>query len=195
MLEQVIRHGQDHRKMFDEIITNAYLLNQIAQSAEMIIESYKKQGKLLAAGNGGSATQADHLAEELAAYYQKRRPGLPAVSLCQGSTITCIANDTEFKYIFSRQIEALASPGDIFYGLSTSGNSKNIIYALSAAHKKEMRSILLTGESGGDLANLVNGNDILIKVPHTSSDRIQEAHLTIIHIHCSLIENTLFPGK
>ena len=140
-------------------------------------------------GNGGSAADAQHMACELVGRFTMERKGLPAIALTANpSILTSISNDFGFENVFSRQVEALANEGDIIIAISTSGNSKNVFKAVKLANKKKVKTIGMTGESGGELAKLV---DVNINVPSNNTPRIQEAHLTIIHIICELVEQGL----
>ncbi|MCJ7630930.1 D-sedoheptulose 7-phosphate isomerase [Candidatus Bathyarchaeota archaeon] len=168
------------------------LPKEIVEASELIIETYQNGGKLLIFGNGGSAADAQHMACELAGRFLKERQGLPAIALTADSSIlTALSNDFGFENVFSRQIETLSNRNDVILAISTSGKSKNILEAINTAKRLGVKTIGLTGESGADLANLVN---ILIKVPSLNTPRIQEAHITIIHIICHLVEQGLF-GK
>jgi D-sedoheptulose 7-phosphate isomerase len=155
-----------------------------------IVKSLRSGGKILLFGNGGSAAEAQHFAAELVNKFLKERPALPAISLTTDtSTITSIGNDMSFDRIFSRQIEALGRKGDVAIALSTSGNSPNIIEGLKAAKKIGMVTIALTGEGGGKIAVTPGAApDYLIDVPSTSTPRIQEIHLVVLHILAEEIE-------
>lgn len=163
------------------------LENQLVKkAAENIINSFQKGGKLLIAGNGGSAADAQHFAAELVGKFKKERKALPAIALCTNTSIlTAIANDYSFDKVFSRQVEALAKKGDVFFGISTSGNSLNIIEALKTAKRMNCFTIGLTGKTGGNMGKIC---DILINVDSEETPRIQETHILIIHILCELIE-------
>jgi len=165
----------------------------LAQVAEKLIEAYEAGKKILVFGNGGSAADAQHIAAELVGkYYMDRRP-LPAEALTVNtSSLTAIGNDYAFERIFARQVEALGNPGDVAIGISTSGNSPNVIEAIRAAKKKGMITIGLTGAEGGRLKNEV---DYCICVPSKDTPRIQEAHILIGHIWCELIEGALFGNE
>lgn len=162
----------------------------LAQIADELIRAYRAGRKVILFGNGGSAADAQHIAAELAGrYYMDRKP-LPAEALTVNtSTLTAIGNDYGFEQIFARQVEALGNPGDIAIGISTSGNSPNVIEGIRAAKRKGMITIGLTGADGGQLKNEV---DYCICVPSKDTPRIQEAHILIGHIWCELIERALF---
>jgi D-sedoheptulose 7-phosphate isomerase len=183
------------RAQFDDsIAVFRYLTDKaefIENSAQLMIRSLKTGGKLLICGNGGSASDAQHFAAELVGRFLKNRPPLAAIALSTDtSIITAVANDFSYDQIFSRQIEALGNPGDVLVGLSTSGNSANVINAVYAARDKGIQSILLSGKGGGKLAELT---DHALVVPSDFSARIQEGHIAIIHVWCKLIEDSIFP--
>ncbi|HEY4003027.1 MAG TPA: SIS domain-containing protein [Candidatus Xenobia bacterium] len=158
----------------------------IVRAAELIAASYRKGGILYTCGNGGSAADAQHLAGEMVGRYKRDRPPLAAVSLSTDpSTITCIANDYGYDEIFSRQVAALATARDVVLGISTSGQSKNVLLAMQAARARGAGTVGLTGGTGGELARSV---DVAIIVPHTYTPRIQECHLTTLHVLSELIE-------
>jgi D-sedoheptulose 7-phosphate isomerase len=165
----------------------------IGETAKLIIDAYRNGKKVILFGNGGSAADAQHIAAELVGkYYMDRRP-LPAEALTVNtSSLTAIGNDYAFERIFARQVEALGNPGDVAIGISTSGNSPNVIEAIRAAKKKGMITIGLTGAEGGRLRNEV---DYCICVPSKDTPRIQEAHILIGHIWCELIERALFGNE
>jgi D-sedoheptulose 7-phosphate isomerase len=165
------------------------LPDTIAAAAEKIIETYKNGGKLLLAGNGGSAADAQHIAAEMVGHFQKERPGLPAIALTVNtSIITALANDGSYDKVFNRQIETLAAAGDTLIVFTTSGNSPNIVEAAKTARARGLTTIGLLGNNGGKLKNIV---DIAIIVPSDSTPRIQEAHITIGHVICRLVEEEL----
>lgn len=162
----------------------------IEKAARAISRAFRSGGKLLIAGNGGSAADAQHMAAELVSRFKIKRRALPAIALTTDtSIISAVGNDSGFEFVFSRQVEALANHrADILLAISTSGNSRNVIRAASSARKKRLKTVCLTG-SRGSLKNLV---DIAIPVPSSDTQRIQEAHGAIIHILCGLIEQELF---
>jgi D-sedoheptulose 7-phosphate isomerase len=172
------------------ILENKEIFNEIIKIGEILIDVYKKGNKLLIAGNGGSAADAQHIAGELVSKFYFDRPALPAIALTTDtSIITAIGNDYGYEYLFSRQIEANGVKGDAFLGISTSGNSKNIIEGVKKAKEKGLITIGLTGETGGEMKNLC---DYIIKVPSSETPRIQESHILIGHIWCSMIEKAIF---
>ncbi|MGO4998423.1 D-sedoheptulose 7-phosphate isomerase [Oceanisphaera sp. W20_SRM_FM3] len=164
-------------------------LQAIEQAAKLLAERFKAGGKVLSCGNGGSHCDAMHFAEELTGRYRENRPGYAAIAISDPSHLSCVANDFGFEFVFSRYLEAVGQSGDVLFGLSTSGNSKNIINAISAAKAKGIKVIALTGKDGGQMAGLA---DIEIRVPHFGyADRIQEVHIKIIHILIQLVEKEM----
>ncbi len=171
---------------------SAELLARIAQFAEAGAAALKNNRKMVLFGNGGSAADAQHIAAELVVRLHRNRPGLAAISLGTNvSVLTAAANDLGFENVFARQIESLVSPGDILVALSTSGNSANILRGVEAGRARGASLVGMTGETGGHLAAKV---DLLINIPSRNAQRIQEAHITIGHIVCSLIEEICFPA-
>ncbi len=172
----------------DEMINNSVL------AAEMIISSYRRGGKVLFCGNGGSAADAQHLAAELSGRFYYERKALHAEALhVNTSYLTAVANDMSFDKVYSRQLEAKGSKGDILVALSTSGNSVNILKAAGFANEAEISVISFTGKNGGRLKDM---SDININIPSDDTARIQEMHITIGHAICQIVEQTLFPdGK
>jgi D-sedoheptulose 7-phosphate isomerase len=164
-------------------------LAQIEAAAKLIADSFKQGGKVLSCGNGGSHCDAMHFAEELTGRYRENRPGYPGIAISDPSHLSCVSNDFGYESVFSRYVEAVGSSGDVLFGLSTSGNSGNILKAIDAAKAKGMKTIALTGKDGGKMAGLA---DIEIRVPHFGyADRIQEIHIKIIHIVIQLIEKEM----
>ncbi|CAG21256.1 D-sedoheptulose 7-phosphate isomerase [Photobacterium profundum] len=161
----------------------------IEAAAKLLAESFKQGGKVLSCGNGGSHCDAMHFAEELTGRYRENRPGYPGIAISDPSHLSCVSNDFGYDYVFSRYLEAVGSAGDVLFGLSTSGNSGNILKAIEAAHAKGMKVIALTGKDGGKMAGLA---DVEIRVPHFGyADRIQEIHIKIIHILIMLVEKEM----
>ncbi|GLQ75146.1 phosphoheptose isomerase [Vibrio penaeicida] len=175
-------------------VLNAFLsddanIKQIESAAKLIADSFKQGGKVLSCGNGGSHCDAMHFAEELTGRYRENRPGYPGIAISDPSHLSCVSNDFGYESVFSRYVEAVGSKGDVLFGLSTSGNSGNILKAIEAAKAKGMKTIALTGKDGGKMAGLA---DIEIRVPHFGyADRIQEIHIKIIHIVIQLIEKEM----
>lgn len=163
------------------------------EASKMIAGCFKKGNKILVAGNGGSLCDASHFAEELTGVFRALRPALPAITLSEPGHLTCVGNDLGFEHVFSRGIEAFGKPGDIFIGLTTSGNSPNIVKAFETAQKLELKTIAFLGKNGGKLRGMAD-LELLIE-GFSTSDRIQEAHMAAIHILIEMIENALFSKK
>jgi D-sedoheptulose 7-phosphate isomerase len=178
-----------------QIIDNKPLLSNIEDAALRVIDTYRNNHKVLLAGNGGSAADAQHIAAELVNRFNFNRPGLPALALTTDtSVLTSVGNDSGFEKIFARQLESIGNQGDIFISISTSGNSANILEALRTCRKQKISTIGLTGFTGGLMKDLC---DICILIPSDETPRIQEMHILIGHIICSLVEEELFgnPSK
>jgi len=161
----------------------------IARIAERVVRTFRDGGRLYACGNGGSACDAMHLVEELVARYRLERPGLPAHHLLDAATLTCWSNDYDFASVFRRQVETLVRPGDVLVAISTTGRSENVIDAARAAGERGAWTLALTGADGGELGAVA---DEVLRVPSRSTPRIQEAHITLIHLICELVEERLF---
>ncbi len=161
--------------------------DKIILAVKEIISAFKNNGKVLFFGNGGSAADSQHIAAEFIGRFKKERRSLPAIALTTDSSIlTCLGNDYSFDVIFARQIEGLGQKGDIAFGISTSGHSKNVIEAVKKAKEKGLKTISLSGGDGGALAQLT---DISIVVPSKNTARIQESHICIAHTICELVED------
>lgn len=179
------------KKVFaDSIETKEITLNDnlelIIDAVNLIVDAFRSGNKLLIFGNGGSAADSQHIAAEFIGRFQKERRSLPAIALTTDSSIlTCLGNDYSFDIIFKRQIEALGNIGDVAFGISTSGNSNNVIMGLEEARAKGLKTISLTGKDGGAIAKLT---DISIIVKSSVTARVQESHLTIAHTICQLVE-------
>lgn len=165
---------------------------QIEEISQALLAVARSGGRIYTCGNGGSACDAMHLAEELVARYLRERPGIRAQHLIDSGTITCWANDYEFNGIFKRQIETLMTPDDAVVGFTTSGNSPNVLGALEAANTIGGLSIALTGKSGGKAKDLAK---LSLVVPSSVTSHIQEAHIAVVHILCDVLEQQLFPDK
>ncbi|UXY16745.1 phosphoheptose isomerase [Chitiniphilus purpureus] len=194
LTERVQRH------FFDSIAaaetTMALLAPAIAVSAEKIVQTLMVDGKVMACGNGGSAAQAQHFAACMVGCFERERPGLAALALSTDSSVlTAIGNHYDFDLVFSKQVHALGRAGDLLLAISTSGNSANVISAVHAAHDRQMGVIALTGHEGGQVGELLAGDDIHLCVPLTRTARIQEAHITIIHALCDAVDYLLLGGE
>jgi D-sedoheptulose 7-phosphate isomerase len=172
------------------------LAGPIARATEIMVKCLLANGKILACGNGGSAADAQHFSAELLNRFERERPGLAAISLTTDtSTLTAIANDYEYEQVFSKQLAALGQAGDVLLAISTSGNSKNVARAVSAAHEREMRVVALTGRGGGEIGKLLTPEDVNICVPHSQTARIQEVHLLSLHCLCDGIDSMLLGAE
>lgn len=187
IIRKIIQDSIDLRRA---LISDEALLRSIDLAAAVCIRALSGDCKILFCGNGGSAADAQHIAAELTGRFTKDRPALYAEALhVNTSTLTAIANDYGYEHVFARQVEAMGRKGDILFGLSTSGNSPNVLLAMQKARKLEMTTIGMTGAKESHLSDYA---DILISVPSTDTARIQEVHLMIGHILCALIEERLF---
>lgn len=187
---QNIHDQLDESARIKEMIRDRYS-ETILKTVDLMISCYKNGGKLLICGNGGSAADSQHFAAEMVGRLVKDRDPLPAIALTTDTSIlTAIGNDYSYDVVFRKQVEALGKPGDILVCMSTSGNSENVVQAILAAKEKNIQTVALLGKSGGKIAAMA---DYAIVVPSNVSQRIQEGHITIIHIWCEIIENTLFP--
>jgi D-sedoheptulose 7-phosphate isomerase len=166
----------------------------IARAAELLARTLKSGGKVLACGNGGSAADAQHFAAELINRFEIERAPLAAVALTtDSSTLTSIANDYAYEQVFSKQVRGIGRRGDALLAISTSGNSRNVVEAIHAAHELGVRIVALTGAGGGKMAGLLTGDDVHICVPHKRTSRIQEVHLLVLHCLCDGIDFQLVP--
>ena len=168
------------------------LSRPVAEAVSALVGCITGGGKVLACGNGGSASDAQHFAAEFIGRFERERPGLAAIALTTDSSIiTAIGNDYAFDAIFSKQVQALGAPGDVLIAISTSGNSANVVAAVQAAHTKEMTIIALTGRGGGKIRELLLDTDVHICVPHERTARIQEVHILVLHCLCDAVDNQL----
>ena len=190
LISHITSELQDSSNMIQNIFKDAELIMRVKLAANACIDSLKSGGKILLAGNGGSAADAQHIAGELVSRFAFDRPGLPSIALTTDTSIlTAIGNDYGYENVFARQIQANAKKNDIFIAYSTSGNSLNIINAIQEAQKFGLFTIGFTGRPGGKMNNLC---DCLLDIPSSSTPKIQEGHLILGHILCGLIENAIF---
>jgi len=190
-LKQHFDEGIELRRRMAETLPAA-----IASAGTALAAALKGGRKALACGNGGSAADSQHFAAEIVGRFERERPGMPAIALTvDTSALTAIANDYDFDRVFSRQVEALGQPGDVLLGISTSGNSKNVIEAIKAAHAKGMVVIALTGRDGGAMAKMLRAGDHHLNVAHPRTMRVQEVHLLAIHCLCEVVDNVIFGEK
>jgi len=181
----IIEELKDHQQLIQKVIDT--LTGDIETGCEMICTAIKNGNKVLLAGNGGSAADAQHIAAELSGRFVKERKALPGIALTvDTSALTAIANDYGYEHVFSRQVEALARPGDLFIGISTSGNSQGILNAFEAAKKLSCKTLGLSGRDGGKMNGLC---DLNIVVPSNITARIQEMHILIGHILCKAVDD------
>lgn len=168
------------------------LAESIVAAGHLMSRAMLDDGKILSCGNGGSAADSQHFSSELLNRFEMERPGLPAIALTTDtSTLTSISNDYAYEEIFSKQVHALGKPQDVLLGISTSGNSENVIRAIAAAHGRGMNVVALSGRDGGRMADVLVQGDVEIRVPATRTARIQEVHLVVIHCLCDLIDTEL----
>jgi D-sedoheptulose 7-phosphate isomerase len=173
------------------ILEDQLLLSSIHQAAQACIDAFKSDKKVLFCGNGGSAADAQHISAELSGRFYTDRPPLYSEALhVNSSYMTAVANDYSYDVVYSRMVEACGRKGDVLVGITTSGNSKNILAAMEMARKQGMITIGMTGQSGGKMKECC---DIMLRVPSSDTPRIQESHILIGHIICQLIEETIFP--
>jgi D-sedoheptulose 7-phosphate isomerase len=165
------------------------LARPISDAVHAVLGCLTAGGKVLACGNGGSASDAQHFAAEFVGRFERERPGLAAIALTTDTSIlTAIGNDYDFSQVFSKQVQALGQPGDVLIAMSTSGNSANVLAAVQAAHEKEMTVVALTGRGGGKLKDMLAETDVHICVPHERTARIQEVHILALHCLCDAID-------
>ena len=190
-IEQRVR---DH--FLDSIDTKqkvlAEMVSPIVRAAELASSALLADRKILSCGNGGSAADAQHFSSELLNRFERERPPLAAIALTtDSSTLTSIANDYDYRDVFSKQVRALGQPGDALLAISTSGNSPNVLRAMHTAHERGMRIIAFTGRNGGEMAPVLREDDVELRVPAERTARIQEVHLLLIHCLCDLIDARL----
>ncbi len=195
MLEQRIQQhffdSADLKYAAAEVLTKP-----IADAVGTLMGCITSGGKVLVCGNGGSAGDAQHFAAEFVGRFERERPGLAAIALTTDSSIlTAVGNDYDFNAIFSKQVQAIGSPGDVLLAITTSGNSANVLAAVDAAHAKEMSVIALTGRDGGKMRKLLLETDVHICVPHERTARIQEVHLLVVHCLCDAVDLQLLGSE
>jgi D-sedoheptulose 7-phosphate isomerase len=180
-------------RLLETFLSDPNQISLIEKAAILLSEAIRQDHKIISCGNGGSHCDAMHFAEELSGRYRDERRSLPAIAISDPSHLSCVSNDYGYEFVFSRFIEGLGQPGDVLFGLSTSGQSANVIRAVEAARRKGLKVVLLTGKDGGKLAGLA---DVEIRVPHFGyADRIQEIHIKVIHILMLLIEKMVIENQ
>lgn len=188
-MNTIQKHFEEAQKVLASFIADKNNIKQIEIAGALMAQAIKQGNKIISCGNGGSMCDAMHFAEELSGRYRGDRKSIAAISISDPSHITCVGNDYGFEFIFSRFVEGVAQAGDVLLGISTSGNSKNIINAVQAAKAKGMHTVCLTGKDGGELANIC---DVEIRAPHSEyADRAQEIHIKVIHSLIDYIESHL----
>jgi D-sedoheptulose 7-phosphate isomerase len=169
---------------------------EIVRAGNAIVTAVKAGKKVLSCGNGGSAADSQHFAAEMVGRFERERPGMPAIALTvDTSALTAIANDYDYDRVFAKQVEALGFPGDVLLGISTSGNSKNVVKAMEAAQSKGLVVIALTGRDGGAMAKMLRKQDYHLNVAHPRTMRVQEIHLLVIHCLCEVVDNVIHGEK
>lgn len=182
----IIQQLTEAQHVLQAFLNDPIQLTAIEEAARLMAAAIQANGKIISCGNGGSHCDAMHFAEELTGRYRDNRRALPALAISDVSHLSCVSNDFGYEYVFSRFVEALGQPNDVLLGISTSGNSANVIRAVEAARQKGMKVVILSGKDGGKLAGLA---DVEIRVPHFGyADRIQEVHIKVIHLFILLIE-------
>jgi D-sedoheptulose 7-phosphate isomerase len=190
---RIIESISESIEVKQKILTNSVLISEIRKIAVACTSAFSRGNKVLFCGNGGSAADAQHLAAELSGRFYYDRPPLPAEALhVNSSYLTAVANDYSYDEVYARLLKGMGREGDILIGLSTSGNSKNIVRAFEAARELRIATVGLTGVTGGNMAGLC---DFIINGPSQDTPRIQEAHILVGHIICELVESTLFPKE
>lgn len=187
-MKQIADHFNEALEILQKFNTEANH-SLIREAGDLMVSAIRSGGKIISAGNGGSMCDAMHFAEELTGRYRDDRRAIPALSISDPSHISCVGNDYGYEFVFSRYLEALGQPGDVFLAISTSGNSKNVLRGIEVAKSKGMKIVGLTGKDGGKMADLC---DVEIRAPHSDyADRAQEIHIKVIHTLIDYIESQL----
>jgi len=190
---RIIESIRESIEVKQKLLTDSFLISQIRKIAVVCTNAFSRGNKVLFCGNGGSAADAQHLAAEFSGRFYYDRPPLPAEALhVNTSFLTAVANDYSYDEVYARMLKGIGKEGDVLIGLSTSGNSKNVVRAFEVARELHITTVGFTGEAGGDLACLC---DFLINIPSTDTPRIQESHIMVGHIICEQVESTLFPNE
>jgi D-sedoheptulose 7-phosphate isomerase len=187
-MKQIADHFNEALSVL-QIFNTESNFKKIEKAGELLVTSFKNNGKVISCGNGGSMCDAMHFAEELTGRYRNDRPAIGAISISDPSHLSCVSNDYGYEYVFSRYLEGLGREGDVLLAISTSGNSQNVINAIKVAKEKGMKVIGLTGKTGGKMADLC---DVEIRAPHSNyADRAQEIHIKVIHSLIDYVEHNL----
>jgi len=194
LTDKIARHFDDSARLKMEL--GGLLASPIASAAGMMVNALLNEKKILVCGNGGSAALAQYFAARMLNHFEMERPGLATIALpADNSTLTSIANGSDFSKVFSKQVSALGQPGDILIVMSNSGNSANILAAIKAAHERDMQIVAMSGGDGGELVELLSMDDIHIGIPHGHTARIQEVYLLILHCLCDAIDCLLLGAE
>lgn len=192
LIEYMHAEFEKSRRLLDALASDDALHRQVLEVVAVSVDALRRGNKILFAGNGGSAADAQHWAGELVSRFNYDRPGLPGIALTTDSSIlTAIGNDYGYEHLFARQVQALGAKGDVLFALSTSGNSKNILRGIEAAHAIGMTAVGFTGSSGGAMAGLCT---ICLRMPSSETPKIQEGHELLGHLICGIIEREMFPS-
>ena len=185
-MKQIIDQFREAERILHLFNSDNKNFTKIQEAGDILVDSFKKEGKAISCGNGGSMCDAMHFAEELTGRYKENRPAMAALSISDPSHLSCVSNDYGYEYVFSRFIEGVGNKNDVLLAISTSGNSKNVINAIKAAKEKGMKTIALTGKDGGEIATIC---DVEIRAPYSKyADRAQEIHIKIIHSLIDYVE-------
>lgn len=191
-MEKIRKHFIEAQDVLTHFISNPDSFKNIEEAGQILSHAIRNGNQIISCGNGGSMCDAMHFAEELSGKYRNDRPAYPAISISDPAHLSCVANDYGYEFVFSRMVEAIGRKGDVLFAISTSGNSENILNAISAAKSKGMRVIGLTGKGGGKMAALC---DTEIRAPHSEyADRAQEIHIKVIHALIDCVELNLSAG-
>ena len=183
------QHFTEAQSVLSAFLTEDKNFENIESAGKLLVESFRNEGKVLSCGNGGSLCDAMHFAEELTGRYRENRPAIGAIAIADASHMACVGNDYGYDFVFSRYVEGVGRKGDVLLGISTSGNSQNVINAVAAAKEKGMKVICLTGKDGGKMAGLC---DVEIRAPKSDfADRAQEIHIKVIHSLIDYVERNL----
>ena len=189
--KRITQHFHDGIATKQKALTT--LVPSIAKASHVMVDSLRNGGKILACGNGGSAGDSQHFAAELVGRFERERAELAAIALTTDSSIlTAVGNDYSFDEIFAKQVRGLGKSGDVLFAISTSGNSRNVVKAINAAHAKGMHIVAMTGRNGGAIAGLMQSGDVILNVESQVTTRIQEVHLLMLHCLCDAIDNLIF---